>query len=117
YATSSSLTSGWSSLQNVADGTTFYSQSTYVQAVEGSNGTQYLYMGDRWAGAWGGRVNDSKYLWQPISFPSDTSMSMSWFNTLHIDTAAGSVAGSVDAFVLINKKSRLVLAVDGAADQ
>ena len=32
YATSSSLTSGWSALKNVGDGNTFYSQSTYVLA-------------------------------------------------------------------------------------
>lgn len=117
YATSTSLTSGWSSLQNVADSNTFYSQSTYVQAVEGEQGTQYLYMGDRWAGAWGGRVNDSSYVWQPISFPSATSMSMSWFNNIHIDVSAGSVSGSVDAFVFVNKQSGLVLSVEGPADQ
>jgi hypothetical protein len=114
YATSTSLTSGWSNLQNVGDGNTFYSQSTYVQAVEGSAGTQYLYLGDRWAGAWDGRVNDSSYVWQPILFPTDTSMSMSWSNNLQIDAAAGSVSGSVDAFVLSNKKSNMLLCVEGS---
>lgn len=117
YATSSSLVSGWSSLQNVADGNTFYSQSTYVQPVQGSNGTQYLYMGDRWAGAWGGRVNDSSYVWQPISFPSDTSMSMSWFNNVHIDVAQGAVSGSVDTFSFVNEHSGMLMAVVGSATQ
>lgn len=117
YATSSSLTGGWSSLKNVADGNTFYSQSTYVQAVEGSSGTEYLYMGDRWAGAWSGRVNDSSYLWQPIEFPTDTSMTMGWFNTLQIDTQMGTVAGSVDSFAFVNKNSGLRLSIEGDATQ
>ncbi len=113
YASSSSLTSGWSELRNVANGNTFYSQSTYVQEVQGSEGTGYLYMGDRWAGAWDGRVNDSSYLWQPISFPSETSLSMDWYNTLQIDTEAGTVSGSIDSFVLLNEGSGLALSVEG----
>src|SRR5690606_5080970 len=114
YATSTSLVSGWSSLRNVADGNTFYSQSTYVLPIEGSAGPQYLYMGDRWAGAWGGRVNDSSYVWQPITFPNDTSMNMSWSNHLRIDVAQGTVSGSVDGFSFVNKKSGMLLSVEGS---
>ena len=115
YATSSSLTSGWSALKNVGDANTFYSQSTYVLPVEGSAGTGYLYLGDRWAGAWGGRVNDSTYLWQPITFPSATSMSMSWNNTLSIDAAAGTVTGATRNFQFVNEKSGKALEVEGAS--
>jgi YD repeat-containing protein len=117
YATSSSLTSGWSNLKNVGDGTTFHSQSTFVLPVEGSDGTSYLYLGDRWAGAWGGRVNDSSYVWQPIDFPMDTSMSMTFANDLHLDATSGSVSGTVDAFTLLNENSGLTLAVDGPTNQ
>ncbi|HYP90513.1 MAG TPA: family 43 glycosylhydrolase, partial [Polyangiaceae bacterium] len=78
YATSSSIGSGWSSMKNVGDGNTFYSQSTYVLPVQGKSGTSFLYLGDRWAGAWSGRVNDSSYVWLPITFSSATSMSLSW---------------------------------------
>ena len=115
YATSSSIGSGWSSLKNVADGNTFYSQSTFVLPVEGGGETSYLYLGDRWAGAWGGRVNDSTYVWQPISFPSATSMSMSWNNTLAIDTATGSVTGSTKNFQFLNLKSGKALDVEDAS--
>lgn len=115
YATSSSLTSGWSALKNVGDGNTFYSQSTYVLPVQGSAGTAYLYMGDRWAGAWGGRVNDSTYIWQPITFPSATAMSMSWNNTLSIDNSAGSVTGATRNFQFVNAKSGKALEVQGAS--
>ncbi|WP_437311962.1 RICIN domain-containing protein [Sorangium sp. So ce388] len=117
YATSRALGAGWSEMTNVADGTTYHSQSTYVLPVQGSAGTAYLYMGDRWAGAWSGRVNDSTYVWQPISFPSDTTMSMSWNNTLTIDTAAGTVTGATNNFKLVNRHSGKVMEVAGASSE
>jgi hypothetical protein len=115
YATSSSLTSGWSALKNVGDANTFYSQSTYVLPVPGSTSTAYLYLGDRWAGAWAGRVNDSTYIWQPITFPSATTMTMSWNNTIAIDAAAGSISGATHNFRFVNVKSAKVLEVRGAS--
>ncbi|HEY3494397.1 MAG TPA: RICIN domain-containing protein [Polyangiaceae bacterium] len=115
YATSRSLASGWSSMTNVGDGNTFHSQSTFVLPVQGSGGTAYLYLGDRWAGAWGGRVNDSTYVWQPITFPSATSMSMSWNNTLTLDPGAGSVSGATNTFRFVNVKSGKALDVEGAS--
>ena len=116
YATSSSLTSGWSSLKNVGDGNTFYSQSTYVLPVQGSGtSTAYLYLGDRWAGAWGGRVNDSTYIWQPITFPSATSLSMSWNNTIGVDVGAGTITGATRNFQFVNVKSGKALEVQGAS--
>lgn len=115
YATSSSIASGWSAMKNVADGNTFYSQSTYVLPVQGTAGTSYLYLGDRWAGAWGGRVNDSTYVWQPITFPSATSMNMSWNNTLTIDAGAGTVTGTTRNFRFVNAKSGKALEVEGAS--
>jgi hypothetical protein len=116
YATSSSLTSGWSALKNVGDGNTFYSQSTYVLPIQGSGtSTAYLYLGDRWAGAWGGRVNDSTYIWQPISFPTATSMSMSWNNTIGIDTTAGAITAATRNFQFVNAKSGKALEVQDAS--
>jgi len=116
YATSSSLTSGWSALQNVGDGNTFYSQSTYVLPIQGSGtNTAYLYLGDRWAGAWGGRVNDSTYIWQPITFPSATTMNMSWNNTVAIDTSSGTITGATRNFQFVNAKSGKALEVQDAS--
>lgn len=123
YATSTSLSSGWSWMQNVGDFWTFGSQTAYVltvQTVGGSNA--YLYMGDRWGGAWGASVNESGYVWAPISFPNDTTMEMSWNNTVSIflnDT--NPFVGTNKFFRLKNKKSGLYLDVnlasttDGAA--
>jgi len=118
YATASSLTSGWSSLKNVGDGNTFYSQSTYVLPIQSGTGSAsaYLYMGDRWAGAWDGRVNDSTYIWLPITFSSATAMSLSWSNAISLDGATGSLSGATRNFQFVNAKSGKALEVQGASD-
>ncbi len=113
YATSTSLGSGWSAMKNVADGTTYHSQSTYVVEVAGGGSSSFLYLGDRWAGAYDGRVNDSTYVWQPISFPANDQMSMSWNNTLDLDARQGRVQASTERFIFINEKSGLALDVEG----
>jgi hypothetical protein len=56
-------------------------------------GNSFLYLGDRWAGAWSGQVNESKYVWLPLSFSSNTSLSMSWSPQVSIDAAAGTIGG------------------------
>jgi hypothetical protein len=117
YAWSYSLESGWSWMYNVGDFWGFASQSTYVQPVQSSTGsTSYMYMGDRWAGAWGKGVNDgSGYVWLPIHFPTDTSMEMHWNNTISIDlTRDNPVQGHTKKFRLKNVKSGLYLDVNKA---
>jgi hypothetical protein len=93
YATATSVTGTWSGLSNVGDGTTFGSQTAYVLPVQGTQTTSYLYLGDRWAGASGGPVNDSTYVWLPLTFPSNTSLAMTWSPQVSIDAAAGVVQG------------------------
>jgi len=115
YATSSSLASGWSAWSNVGDATTFYSQSTFVVPVAGAAGTAYLYMGDRWAGAWGGPVNDSTYIFLPVAFPSNTSMTMTWNNTVTIDAGAGAVTGATNRFKYVNQGSGKAMAIQNAS--
>jgi hypothetical protein len=70
YATATSITGHLERLENVGDATAYGSQTAYVLPVQGTSGTSYLYLGDRWAGAWGGTVNDSQYVWLPLRFPS-----------------------------------------------
>ena len=72
-------------------------------------------MGDRWAGAWGGKVNSSTYVWLPLTFPSSTSMSMSWSNTLIVDAAAGTLGGANYVFKFTNVNSGKVAEVDSAS--
>ncbi len=94
YSTATSIGGPWSSWHNVADGRTFESQPAYVLPVQGTAGTSYLYMGDRWAGAWGGPVNDSQYVWLPIRFPNDTTMTLTNAGEVTIDTDAGTISTS-----------------------
>ncbi|KOV79491.1 beta-xylosidase [Streptomyces sp. NRRL WC-3618] len=94
YATATSVTGPWTAMKNVGDSTTFGSQTAYVLPVQGSSGTSYLYMGDRWGNSFGGTVNDSRYVWLPLSFPTATTMSMSWSPEVTLDTATGTVTGN-----------------------
>lgn len=93
YAYSASIASGWSDLYDLGDSTTYDSQNAYDLVIQGSSTTSYLYMGDRWAGAWGGKVNESHYVWLPLRFASDTSMTMPWTPEVTIDIATGEVSG------------------------
>lgn len=115
YATSTNLAGQWSSLQNVGDGNSYYSQPTSVLAIQGSGTTSYLYAGDRWAGAWSGPYLDSMYVWLPITFPSNTSMSLAWSNTVTINAASGQISGANNSFVFTNKNSGKVLEVMSAS--
>ncbi|WP_217546919.1 RICIN domain-containing protein [Streptomyces sp. GbtcB6] len=94
YATATSLAGPWTSWTNVGDSTAYNSQTAYVLPVTGTSGTSYLYMGDRWGNSFGGTVNDSRYVWLPLTFPTSTSMSMSWYPEVSVDTAAGTVSGT-----------------------
>jgi ricin-type beta-trefoil lectin protein/glycosyl hydrolase family 43 len=105
YATAGSVSGPWTGWTNVGDSTTFSSQPTYVLPVQGTSTTDYLYLGDRWAGAWGGPVNDSSYVWLPIAFPSATSMSLSWYPTVTIDTATGTVTGNPATYYRITNRN------------
>lgn len=105
YATASSITGPWSGWTNVGDSTTFRSQSTFVLPIQGTATTSYLYMGDRWAGAWGGPVGDSQYVWLPIAFPSATTMSLSWYPSVTIDAAAGTVTGVAPPYYRVTNRN------------
>lgn len=123
YATASSIEGTWSNTINFGDSTTYGSQSAYVIPVEGTQTTSYLYLGDRWAGAWSGPVQDSQYVWLPLRFPTGTSLAMDWFDSMNIDTASGVVQGVTTPIVidpdgyyqLVSRKSNKPLnVIDGA---
>ncbi|UXY30703.1 RICIN domain-containing protein [Streptomyces sp. HUAS TT20] len=94
YATAPSPSGPWTAWTNVGDSTAYGSQTAYVLPVTGTSGTSYLYMGDRWGNSFGGTVNDSRYVWLPLTFPTSTSMSMSWYPEVSVDTSAGTVTGT-----------------------
>ncbi|MER5525597.1 RICIN domain-containing protein [Streptomyces sp. NPDC002677] len=94
YATATSLSGPWTAFTNVGDSTAYNSQTAYVLPVTGTSGTSYLYLGDRWGNSFGGTVNDSRYVWLPLTFPTTTTMSMSWYPEVSLDTTAGTVSGT-----------------------
>ncbi|MFI8307849.1 family 43 glycosylhydrolase [Streptomyces sp. NPDC085927] len=103
YATATSPAGPWSAMRNVGDATAYGSQTAFVLPVQGSSGTSYLYLGDRWGNSFGGRVNDSRYVWLPLTFPSSTSMSLSWSPEITVDTEYGATRFAAlvrDALVL-----------------
>jgi hypothetical protein len=93
YSTATSITGTWSAWQNVGDAATYGSQTAFVLPVQGSGTTSYLYLGDRWAGAVSRPVNESRYVWLPLRFPSNTTMAMDWYPQVSVDTATGAVTG------------------------
>ncbi|TXS39125.1 RICIN domain-containing protein [Streptomyces sp. OR43] len=93
YATADSITGSWTDLKDVGDPTTYRSQTAFVLPVQGTQGTSFLYMGDRWGNSMGGMVNDSQYVWLPLTFPTRTTMKMDYSPQITVDTAAGTVSG------------------------
>jgi hypothetical protein len=68
-AVSSSIWGPWKELGNPCRGPnaniTFYSQSTYVLSVSGSNSDRFIIMADQWNEH---DLADSRYTWLPITF-------------------------------------------------
>ncbi|NEE15743.1 family 43 glycosylhydrolase [Streptomyces sp. SID7499] len=98
YATATSIAGPWSAMKNVGDSTAYGSQTAFVLPVQGTSGTSYLYLGDRWGNSFDGTVNDSRYVWLPLSFSNATTMSMSWSPEVTVDTAAGTVTGTAATY-------------------
>ena len=94
YATATDLAGPWTDLADFGDAEAFDSQTAYVLPVNGSEGTTYLYQGDRWAGARGGLVNESDYVWLPLEFPTPETLAMSWAPSLDISAATGVIGAT-----------------------
>lgn len=120
YATASSIEGAWTNPVNFGDSVTYGSQSAFVIPISGSTTTSYLYLGDRWAGAWGEPVNHSRYVWLPLSFPTNNTLEMNWYPSIDIDTATGVITGNSNGgifnpntkYQIINVSSNRVLDVE-----
>ena len=99
YSSSTSMTGPWSAWANLGDSTTFGSQAAWALPIQGTSATSYLYLGDRWGNSIGGTVNDSRYVWLPLRFPSSTTLAMDWAPSLTIDAAAGTVTTPPGTYV------------------
>lgn len=108
YATATNIAGPWTAMSHVGDSTTFGSQPTYVLPIQGTSTTSYMYMGDRWAGAWKRPVNESQYVWLPLAFPTNTTLSMIYSSQITVDTATGTVTGNNTFQRITNRNSGLV---------
>jgi hypothetical protein len=93
YATAASVAGPWTTPVEAGNAVTYGSQTGYVLPVQGSAGTSYLYLGDRWGNSLGGTVNDSRYVWLPLRFPTDRTLVLPWYPQISIDAATGTLAG------------------------
>lgn len=106
YATATSISGPWSAWQNVGDGTTFGTQTSFVLPVVGGKQTTYLYLGDVWGPGFGGAYADSRYVWLPLSFPTATSLSMTNYAKVSIKAKNGVVTGQNPPYVqLVSRHS------------
>jgi hypothetical protein len=89
YGYATSISGNWSSLRNIGDSTTYDSQSTFVLPIADWSGgsPSFLYIGDRWLDP---NYVDSKYIWLPINFFSNTSLSMSYSTNVTVNTTGSS---------------------------
>ena len=88
YAFSKSISGPWSELKNIANSTTFDSQSTFILPLVGNKTTSYLYVGDRWDGK---QYFKSGYIFLPLAFENDSTMTLSWRDKISIDVKTGKV--------------------------
>lgn len=114
YTYSKDLASGWSSQINLGNANTFRSQPAYIIAVQGTETTSFLYTGDRWAGAWSGKVNDSQYVWLPLVFDSDTKLELPYYESISIDAEKGTISENIldkTKYKIVNRNSGKLLSV------
>ncbi|MGM0876519.1 MAG: hypothetical protein ACQEWV_17555 [Bacillota bacterium] len=56
------------------EGTTFYTQSTYVIPIDEENG-KFIYIGDRWTPE---ELGKSPYVWLPLKIDDDGKVTIKW---------------------------------------
>jgi hypothetical protein len=98
YATATSMAGPWTQPTSLpfGNGSAFETQGAHAIAIQGTETTSYLYLADRWGGSFGTSVMSSKYVWLPLSFPTETSIDMEWADSVQIDTETGEVEGIVN---------------------
>ncbi len=85
YASSTSMTGGWSSIAKLGNSTTYDTQSTYVIPVRGTRATTYIYAGDRWQDP---DLASSKYIWLPLRVDG-ASLSLDYYDTWQLNLTTG----------------------------
>ncbi|MDP9033396.1 MAG: family 43 glycosylhydrolase [Myxococcota bacterium] len=87
YTTASSMAGPWATWKSFAPAgsNTCDSQATSIVAVNGTSGTTYVFLGDRWNPS---NLGSSRYIWQPLTI-SGAAVSMGCAPSWKIDVATG----------------------------
>jgi hypothetical protein len=110
YASATSMAGPWGSLTNLADSTTYDTQSAYVIPFTGSQGTTYIFAGDRWQDP---DLVSSKYIWIPLQI-SGTSLSMSFYTQWQLNLTTGAWS---DESTLISQSGWSLISADSQETQ
>ena len=86
-ATSASIDTGWSALENIGDRIAFDTQASSILTIKGTEATAYIYVGDRWMDP---DLPRSKIIMLPISF-EDGKMVLRYYDSWQIDLKRGLV--------------------------
>ncbi len=92
YSWSKSLTSGWSSRSNIGNSVAYDTQAAAILTITGTEGTTYLYVGDRWQDP---TLYYSKTIIFPISF-SGTSVDFSYKPSFELNQTTGETRDRTD---------------------
>ena len=102
----------------IGNNTTFYSQPTNIMTVSGTEGSSYVYMGDRWNPA---KLGTSTYVWLPLKVAMGEGgvpdFSMEYHAGWGLDAKKGSVtysAEEMNAAVSQDKPATTSVEVKGA---
>ncbi|NIK71906.1 hypothetical protein FHT67_005383 [Paenibacillus sp. BK720] len=97
----------------------FDTQIDQVLPIQGTQGTVYMYIGDRWNNFSGGSTGVGRNQWYPLTFDSNGNPVINGYSQWYIDPAAGTwssaaPAGQVDTsltYALVNGNSGKALGV------
>lgn len=84
-ATSKDIKTGWSQLENIGDRIAFDTQASSILTIKGTEGTVYIYVGDRWMDP---DLPRSKIIMLPITFENG-KMQLKYYDSWKINLKLG----------------------------
>lgn len=84
-ATSKSLKSGWSQLEDIGDNIAYDTQASAIMKIKGTEGTVYIYVGDRWMDP---DLPQSKIIMLPVEF-NNGKMVFNYYDKWKLDIEKG----------------------------
>ncbi len=100
YSYSKSLTGGWSSRSNIGNPIAYDTQAASILTLQGSGGTTYMYVGDRWQDP---DLPESKTIMFPLHF-SGNSVTYNYKQQFDLDLATGTYRETPTEKTRLSKK-------------